>query len=89
MQAIVERSQTRISPSQAPDRSQLSLVGCFDMLNTPSVWPSRAPTNGFAKTRSSFVAFSARWYSRGASNGCKRGSALTAWQREGDEAQMD
>ena len=39
------------------------------MIETPSVWPSKDPTKGFAKTLSNFVAFRALWYSRTTSNG--------------------
>ena len=46
------------------------------MLLTVSVWPSSAARKGFAKIFSSFVAFSARLYSRALANGCISGAVL-------------
>ena len=70
------RSHTRTSPSQAPDINCTRLL-CGDAEHqTPSVCPSRAPTNGFAKTRSSFVALRARRYSRACAKGCTSAEAF-------------
>ena len=59
--------ETRENSPKIPDLFNFS--GFFVMIETPSVWPSKEPTKGFAKTLSNFVAFRALWYSRTTSNG--------------------
>lgn len=59
------------SPSYEPDSRTDNLLGCLHIQCTPSWCPSSAPSRGFAKTLSSFVALSALAYSRGASKGCR------------------
>lgn len=70
----VGRFQSLTSPSKAPLAVSDSRVGCFPMQDTPSEWPSKQPMKGLANTRSNLVAFKARTYSLGASNGCNPGS---------------
>lgn len=66
-------SQMRRPPSAVPTRRELSRRGLRPRQVTPSGW-GRARMNGFAKTRSSFAAFSARVYSVAFSKGCSAGS---------------
>ena len=67
------RCQTRTSPSAEAEQRVERELGCLETQVNPSLCPSRLPRKGLANTRSSFTAFSARWYSRSASNGCSTG----------------
>ncbi|KAJ8965024.1 hypothetical protein NQ314_004422 [Rhamnusium bicolor] len=67
-------SQILTSPSKAPLIKTDKRLGCFEIHETPSLWPSKPPINGFANTFSSFTAFKALVYSLAASKGCKAGS---------------
>lgn len=66
-------SQRRRPPSADPTNRELSRRGFRPRHVIPSGW-GRAQMNGFANTRSSFAALSARVYSVAFSNGCSAGS---------------
>lgn len=71
-----EKKIRHAPPSQLPLATTFSEPGLRAIVSTASTCPSKAATNGLAKMRSIFAAFTALIRSRARANGCISGSRL-------------